>query len=747
MRLVGLLALLALTPTVAASQQLRGRVIDAETREPLANAVVMAGAVAVRTASDGSFRLTPSTDTAPLIVSRIGYRPDTTRVRNGMDLDRMSLALTPAPTTLLPLRVQADRAFSAASSRSVRELDLQLRPRESSQELLRLAPGLVIAQHAGGGKAEQLFLRGFDADHGTDVALSVDGTPVNLVSHAHGQGYADLHFVIPETVQSLDVRKGPYDARDGDFATAGSVSLQLHDRIAERMIAVRQGNHGSRRAVVLQPFGTDPSAAGGYLALAGQGTRGPFEAAQDHRRFNGLLRWSSPFTSSTEIVASASGYHARWDASGQIPERAVAAGMLSRFGAIDPTEGGSTHRTDASLALRARDDRWQVRMWGARYGLQLFSNFTFFRADSVNGDGIEQRDARTILGADARVSHRGVTVGTGVRHDDAMVALHRQRERTRVGTTVDADVSQTHAFIWSSVERRLAPRLRAQFGARADYLQQGTADQRMPACQHVSMPLVRCPSPDSRRRSTLFSPRGGLAFDVAPSVTLFANAGRGFHSNDARLVAAGEAGRILPSAVGTELGARGNWDRMALGVALWRLDLSSELVYVGDEGTTESSGRTRRVGIEADARARIAPWLWADADVSLSRGRFVDEPVEESRIPLAPRVTASAGLTARNGDHASAALRWRAVGGRPADERGEIIARGHSLLELSATRRVGAFQLTVAVDNLLDAEWNEAQFATTSRLRGEPREVTELHFTPGSPRSVSVGVAYSRRSE
>lgn len=732
MRLVPVIALLALTPAVATSQQqLRGRIIDAETRQPVANAVVSAGTVGVRTATDGAFTLTLPTDSTVLVVWRIGYRPDTTHLSarvtsDRKDAERMELALTPAPTTLLPLRVHADRTFSAASSRSVRDLDLQLRPRESSQELLRLAPGIVIAQHAGGGKAEQVFLRGFDADHGTDIALSVDGTPVNLVSHAHGQGYADLHFVIPETVRSLDVRKGPYDARDGDFATAGAVSLQLHDRIAEPTVAVRQGSHLNRRAVVMLPFGTDPSSAGGYLALVGQGTRGPFDAAQDHRRLNGLLRWSAPLFSATELVASASGYRARWDASGQIPERAVAAGTLSRFGAVDSTEGGWTHRADASLALRARDDSWQARVWGARYGLRLFSNFTFFLADSVNGDGIEQRDTRTLAGADARITRRGVTLGAGLRHDDAGIALHRQRDRARLGTTVDARVAQTHAFGWTSWERTVASRLRAQLGARADLIQQTS--------------IVR-------RRSALISPRGSLALDVAPSVTLFANAGRGFHSNDARLVGAGEAGRILPSAFGTELGARGDWDRATLGVALWRLDLSSELVYVGDEGTTEASGRTRRIGVESDARVRIAPWLWADGDVSLSRGRFIDAPVEESRIPLAPRVTASAGLTARDGDRASAAFRWRAVGSRPADERGAIIARGHSLLELSASRRVGALQLTVAVENLLDAEWNEAQFATSSRLMGEAREVTELHFTPGVPRSVSVGVAYSRRSE
>jgi outer membrane receptor protein involved in Fe transport len=251
------------------------------------------------------------------------------------------------------------------------------------------------------------------------------------------------------------------------------------------------------------------------------------------------------------------------------------------------------------------------------------------------------------------------------------------------------------------------------------------------------------PHASGTRWRGIVSPRANLAIDVGPGTTVFGNAGTGFHSNDARDAVLATAGdRVLPRAVSAELGARRTWGGGSVAASLWGLDLQSELVYVGDEGVTEPSGRSRRAGVDVEARLRIAPWLWADADVNVARGRFRDAPAGASRIPLAPTRTASAGLTLRDLGAAEGGLRTRHVGGRPAVEDNSIRARGYTVWELFASYQLPRVRVYAAVDNLFGAEWNEAQFATTSRLRGESAAVTELHYTPGAPRSLQAGLDY-----
>lgn len=670
-----------------------------------------------------------------LVVARIGYAPDSTRIGSGP----AEFRLRAAPLTLAALTVVGAEA-STASERSIRALDLALRPHESSQDLLRLAPGLVIAQHAGGGKAEHIFLRGFDADHGTDVAVTVDGTPVNLVSHAHGQGYADLHFLLPEVVEGIDVRKGPYDVRDGNLATAGAVAFTTRDRLARGSVEARGGSFGAGSTRVLLPFGGDAATAGGYVAAALARTDGPFRRPQDYRRGNVFARFTTPVTPHADVVATLSAFDARWDASGQLPARAVASGRVDRFGALDPTEGGRTARAEASIALRSRDPerRWQLRAYAVGYRFDLFSDFTFFLEHPEAGDGIAQRDRRTVLGGEATLE-RGTrlfgTTGTttllaGVRHDAADVRLADQTRRTIRDVRVASAIDETHLFGAAQHTLHLGDRVRLGLGLRGDLFRASVRD-RTPDAQGIA----------GRRTVAIASPKARLAVDAGRGTTLFVDIGAGFHSNDARDVVQAPAGaRVLPRAVAAELGARRTWSHGSVAIAAWALDLQSELVFVGDEGVTEASGRTRRQGLDLEGRLRLTRWLWADADVSLSRGRFRDEPADADRIPLAPTRIATAGLTVRDAGPFGAAFRVRHVGSRPADERGDIVARGHLLTDLSARCRVGRAEVALTVDNLFDVAWNEAQFATTSRLRDEPAPVTELHFTPGAPRAVQAGV-------
>src|SRR5713226_1405310 len=384
----------------------RGAVLDAATGNPMGGAVVAVLETSpprfTSTTAAGAFMIRVPRDSARLVAALIGYAPETLAVTADRPAT-VTFRLAEAALALDPITVSAERTFSSstAASRLIRDLDIRLRPRESSQELLQLTPGLLIAQHAGGGKAEQIFLRGFDADHGTDVAISVDGVPVNMVSHAHGQGYGDLHWLIPEVVEDVDVHKGPYEARDGDLATAGAVALRTRDRLSQAEVRTRGGGFRTGHALALVPLGGDAAHAGGYLALAGHYTNGPFDNPQHYRRYNLFGKWTAPVGSSAEFVATGSGYDARWNASGQIPERAVAEGLITRFGSIDPSEGGNTHRYEATVGLRSAGTgptSWEVQAYAIRYGLQLYSDFTFFLNDSVNGDGIEQNDQRSVVG-------------------------------------------------------------------------------------------------------------------------------------------------------------------------------------------------------------------------------------------------------------------------------------------------------------------------------------------------------------
>ena len=734
---------------VEAQSAVRGVVRSAAAGEALENVTVTASAgsalLGVTTSPSGAFIISVPSLPARLIATRLGFAPETLVVR---DVRPVTFRLRTAALSLTPMVVQADRATSSASSSVVRALDITLRPRESSQELLRLVPGLVIAQHAGGGKAEQLYLRGFDADHGTDVAVSVDGIPVNMVTHAHGQGYADLHWLMPEVVDAIDVRKGPFDVRDGDFATAGAVTFRTKERVADPIVEVRGGSFDTRHAVALIPLGGDATTAGGYIAGSGHFSDGPFEAAQDYRRVNFFGRGSVPVNEHVEVIAVASAFDASWNASGQVPDRAVRSGLISRFGAIDSTEGGSTSRYDVSVAIRPRvsgHSAWEARAFATRYKFDLYSNFTYFLGDPVNGDGIQQIDDRYLYGGsamyrrDVELANRPAqwSVGVETRLDAGDVALHRQRERTRLSTVVDAYNRQSQLAQWARLGLQVGSRVHLDLGLRAD-LFRFSVDDRL-----GEEPIDEIPHGSGTVWKAIVNPKVNVAIDVSSGMRVFAHAGTGFHSNDGRNVILATSGdRVLPRAASAELGARNTWAGGTAAMSLWGLDLESETVFVGDEGTTEASGRTRRVGVDIEARQRLTEWLWADADLNVSRGRFRDLPAGENLIPLAPVRTAAAGLTIRDAGPASGGLRVRHVASRAASENGAVRALGFTIWELHAEIHARNARFFATMDNLFGIVWNEAQFATTSRLPGETEGVTELHYTPGAPRSVQAGVGY-----
>ena len=679
--------------------------------------------------------------------------------------------------------VQGDRAYSTASSRSLRKFDLNVRPMRTAQDMLQLAPGLIIAQHAGGGKAEQIFLRGFDADHGTDVAISTDGIPVNMVSHGHGQGYADLHFTIPELVESIDVFKGPYFARHGNFSTAGSVLIRTKDRIDRNMVKIEGGAFNTQKVTGLFQLPSSGEHQNTYFAAQFYNTDGPVESEQDFQRLNLFGKFYSHLNETSKLALSVSAFSTAWDASGQIPQRAVDSDLITRFGTLDDLEGGQTGRQNLNLTYTATGEdnsRFLIQSYFSRYNFKLFSNFTFFLDDPENGDMIEQTDDRTILGMNTEYQFTQsihsmqlmTTFGGGFRSDDIAVSLWHSPNRRRLTQRVDSGIIERNLFLWAQEELIINPKLRLQLGLRGDYFTFNVEDH----LDTLSDETITLPHASGYAQQAMLNPKFNLVYSPHRSTDVFLNFGTGFHSNDARDVVIGQtilnlertfgreglndaqinerltqlnfnwahSGiRTLPRAIGAEIGIRHRfWDRFNIGIAGWGLELDEELVYVGDAGETEISGKSRRIGIDIEGRTQILSWLSADADVNLSIGKFVDEPSDANEIPLAPRMTSTGGLTAAHPSGFGANLRYRHIGDRPANEDNSITAAGYTVVNIELSYTLGAFKYFAAIENLFDVDWNEAQFDTESRLANEAQSVSEIHFTPGNPINIQSGISY-----
>jgi hypothetical protein len=654
--------------------------------------------------------------------------------------------------------VQGEKAGSEAASRlNVTRRELELRPRLRPGDILEAAPGLFAVQHAGGGKANQYFLRGFDADHGTDIGFFVDGVPINMVSHGHGQGYSDFHFLIPELVVSLDVYKGPYYAQWGDFSTAGALNLRLAEAFEESYASLQVGQYGiARGLVVASPdIGQDWRTV---FAAEVFKDNGPFTNPERLQRFNVFLRATHDVSANSKVSMTWMSYGSSWNGSGQIPARAVCgegeAGApppgaygqpcLDHFGTVDPTEGGATQRHMASVAYSAssHDADLSAMAYLIKYRLNLYSNFTFFDRDPVNGDEIEQSDDRVILGGDFRVRrhvHYGsskftTVLGGQVRADEIENGLHYDRARERLTDRVNAKVSESQLGAYVEEDMRLTRAIRFIGGLRAQRVDVSVND----LLEEKATTGTR--SSGTKGASRLLPKLMGI-FSPLPMLDLFASYGQGFHSNDARgAVLSTNAVRLITPATGYELGARLTpVENLNINTAFFLLDLDSELVWVGDEGTTEPSRQTRRYGAEIGARYRIGNWLYADIDGTFSRARYRSNAGNGNAVSLAPTRTLTAGLGARPrlGDWTPfGAIRLKALGDRPATEDESLIAQGFTTVDANVGARYKDIEMGVDAQNLFNATWREVNFASTTRLAYEPQAVTGIHYSPGWPRTI-----------
>lgn len=626
---------------------------------------------------------------------------------------------------------------------TISRLDLKVTPVNSSQEVLRKVPGLFIGQHAGGGKAEQIFLRGFDIDHGTDVAISVDGMPVNMVSHAHGQGYSDLHFLIPETVSKIDFGKGGYYAQEGDFNTAGYVDFITRDYLENSSISFSAGQFNTLRTVGLFDLMENTKNQNAYMAVEYLATDGPFESPQNFNRLNMFGKYVMFSPENDKLTLTASHFTSRWDASGQIPQRAVDNGSISRFGAIDDTEGGETERTNFNVTFdKYINDNTSIstNAFYSHYAFELYSNFTFFLEDPVNGDQIKQKEDRNIFGANSALKYAtflgdtefNLTTGLGFRYDIVNdIELSHTLNRIETLEYIQlGDINQTNIDAFAKAEFdfgkfKIAPALRL------DYFKFMYNDQLQTAYETQS------------ETKTILSPKLNFYLNAKDNLQLYLKSGLGFHSNDTRVVVANGGEDILPRSYGADLGTVWKpFPKLVVNSAVWYLFLEQEFVYVGDAGIVEPSGKTRRYGLDLGLRYQANDWLFLDADATVTEARSIDDPDGENYIPLAPDFTLTGGLSVDDLDNFSGGIRFRYLDDRPANEDNSIVAEGYFITDLNLNYELNAITLGVAVENLFDVAWNETQFATESRLQNETQSVEEIHFTPGTPFFIKGMVTY-----
>ncbi len=643
--------------------------------------------------------------------------------------------------------INAVGSSDAASQGSVTAKLIESRPTLRPAEVLEFVPGVIVMQHSGDGKANQYFLRGFNLDHGTDFATFVDGMPVNMPTHAHGHGYSDLNWLIPELVDRIDYKKGPYFADEGDFASAGAAHIRQFDALPAGIAAATLGQRGYRRSLVAN---TSALGDGKLLyALEAAHNDGPWEHPEKFHRLNGVLRYS---VGSGDTRASLTGmaYSAGWNATDQIPQRAVDAGLVGRFGAVDPSDGGQTARYSLSYQQEKiyDDGAFRFNAYAIQSRLDLYSNFSFFLDNAidldpaaVDGDQFQQSERRRVFGLATSRSWNTTlvgrdtthTIGLQLRHDRLdPVGLYGTVARQRVATLQESVVRETSAGVYAESATQWTPWLRSVAGVRADHFDFRVASSIAQNSGSAGAGIV--------------SPKLSLIFGPWNKTEVFVNLGTGFHSNDARgTTVAVQRVDALVRSKGAELGVRSEIvPGLQSSLALWQLRLASELLFVGDAGDTEANRASKRYGIEWNNHYVAKPWLLIDADLSLSHARFNDGDPGGigSHVPGAISTVASFGVTVTEHGPWFGQFQLRGFGPRPLVEDNSHRSKATVLAYLRAGYRINKdLKLALDVFNLFDRQASDIDYYYTSRLKGEAAGgVPDIHFHPVEPRSVRLSL-------
>jgi len=637
----------------------------------------------------------------------------------------------------------------AASQGRFGQLLIEQRPLLRPGALLEYVPGLVVTQHSGSGKANQYFLRGFNLDHGTDFATRFAGMPVNLRTHAHGQGYTDLNFIIPELVGSVEYFKGPYYASVGDFGSAGGANMFITSGLKQNLALATLGDNSYQRALLAG----SPELGEGTLTYGLEllHSDGPWDVPENYRKVNGLLRYSKQLGDG-QLAITMMGYSGQWDSTDQVAQRAIDSGLIGRYGTLDDSSGGETHRysLSADYAVPLAGGEFQTTAYWFQYKLNLFSNFTYFLNDPVNGDQFEQADDRNVYGWLGEWNRPGElfgspatnTLGYEFRQDRIKpVGLYATKRRDRLSTAREDDVVQDSLGVYVQNDTHWNEWFRSIAGLRYD-------------TYRFDVTALSNPENSGNKTDDIWSPKLSLVFGPWSQTEYFVNAGYGFHSNDARGVtikvdpATGDpadAATPLVRSKGAELGLRTEVvPNLQSSLALWVLELDSELAFVGDAGTTEAGRPSKRYGVEWSNRWRPQSWLFVDFDFAWNRARFTGAGDEGDYIPGAPDVVLSGGVGVQAYGPWSGGMFLRYIGTYPLVEDNSFRSDSQTVFDAQVGYEFAPnLKLRIDVFNLFNQENNDITYRYDSRLPGEPAAgVTDNHIHPGEERSFRVSLSY-----
>jgi len=713
---------------------IRGRVMDMNSGEPIEFAIVQDegnGRTSI-TDQQGNFEISISGPLDSIRVSMVGYRPR--RLGVGKSGGPYLIKMEHGSVDLKSVTIQP--LPSNASFSTISAIDLNLRPINSSQDLMRLVPGLSLMQHQGGGVADHIFFRGFDADHGTDVSVSVDGMPLNLVSQAHGQGYSDLHFLIPELVTSLEYGKGPYYTDHGDFTTAGYLAFRTADVLNKSEVKLEGGEFHTGRMMAAVNLLSDKARKRGESAyIAGEAfyTDGPCQYPEHFNRTNLFGKYIANISPRNQLKVTLSTFNSLWRSSGEIPVRAVEEGLISRWGYIDSAQGGNTARTTAILRLTSGlSDNLTLenQFYYTRYSFDLHYDQTFFALDSINGDQLRQKEKRDQYGYNGKITYhdyisssRDLTTGIGAGwqlNDIYGSELSHTRDYNQVIYYIQHGNIREWTMNGYLDQSYLDGKWLFNAGVRMDYLNFNYMD------------LLNPPKPVIGK--TIVSPKLNVEYTFNDRIQFYARTGRGFHSNDAKVVAENKGIDVLPAAYGMDLGT--NWKpvpQLFLNAALWYLYLQQELVYNGDNGTFSPGDPTRREGIDFSARYEFTRWLYADFDINFCRARDALAPKGNNYLPLSVPLYSTGGLYIRLPNGLNGGWSFRYMKNRPANSNNTLVAQGYFLNDLTVNYTKHQFEIGLAIQNLFNIRWRDAQYEVVSRLKNEPRPVDDISYTPGMP--------------
>jgi hypothetical protein len=667
--------------------------------------------------------------------------------------------------------------MDAASAGDVSQGQIMSQPLLRPAAILENVPGLIVTQHSGEGKANQYFLRAFNLDHGTDLASEVDDMPVNMPTHAHGQGYSDLNFLIPELAADLHYKKGPYYADEGDFATAGTVRVGLANQ-APTGATLGYGEDGFRRALVIG----STSLGGGTLLGAGEvyHNDGPFKVPDDYNRLNGVLRYHAG-TDSDYWTLTGMAYSGKWNSTDQVPQRAIDERIIERYGSLAPSDGGISSRSSLSFSRvkHTDSDQDQFSAYLIRYKLDLWSTFTYYLKDPVLGDQMLQHDDRVVYGLKAsktwysELAGRPMSnvVGLQARVDDIRdVGIFPTYQRQIIGTTQNAGVLESNAGVYAENSLQWRPDVRTVIGLRQDAFDFDVKDKMLNAdgsCNLSSDPLG-CVT--GTKRAAIFSPKLGVVLGPWAKSTYFINFADGYHSNDARgITRSGANPDVAPvtpltRATSAEIGLSStlisNWETS---LDVFELKLKSELVFDGDAGVTAPSGATTRTGVEWGNSYHINRWLSAQVNAAFTKARFDrDAPPDDlgcsdaaasnpctqpigivgRYVPNSPTNVIDAGLTADSGAGWFGALRARHFGESPLVEDNSARSPAYTTVDGQVGYRGNKWLAALDVFNVFDIKWNDIEYYYVSRLANEASPRPDYVVHPGVPRTLRFHFQY-----